>query len=132
MTTPKNSKVASIDVKKASRKMRPQVTTVRLDADVQEGLRVLETHGDVRPLNKWVNMALADLIERRAATIESQLDQALESLRAYRKTDPGHKRALRAFIDAEVTHDAEDPMEGNPEPRSAGPAVSMVRKILRG
>jgi hypothetical protein len=108
------------------------VTTVRLDAAVQEGLRVLETHGDGRPLNKWVNMALADLIERRTATIESQLDQALESIRAYRKTDPGHKRALRAFIDAEVTHAAEDPMEGTPEPRAAGPAVSMVRKILRG
>jgi hypothetical protein len=108
------------------------VTTVRLDAAVHEGLRVLETHGDVRPLNKWVNMALADLIDRRAATIESQLDQALESIRAYRKADPGHKRALRAFIDAEVTHAAEDPMEGTPEPRAAGPAVSMVRKILRG
>jgi hypothetical protein len=132
MTTPKNSKAVSSDVKKASRKMRPQVTTVRLDADVQEGLRVLETHGDVRPLNKWVNMALADLIERRAATIESQLDQALESLRAYRKTDPGYKRALRAFIDAEVAHAAEDPMEGTAKPGSAGPAVSMVRKILRG
>lgn len=132
MTTSKNIKSPRRESRKGGEKPRAQVTTVRLDAAVLDGLRVLETHGDVRPLNKWVNMALADLIEKRAATIEAQLDQALESIRAYRKVDPGHKRALRAFIDAEVAHAAEDPMEGTPEPHPAGPAVSMVRKILRG
>jgi hypothetical protein len=106
------------------------VTTVRLDAAVQEGLRVLETHGDGRPLNKWVNMALADLIDRRAATIESQLDQALESIRAYRKADPGHKRALRAFIDAEVTQDESDVHGGPYSARFAVSAAVIVDRLL--
>ena len=112
---------------------RPQVTTIRLDQAVQEGLRMLEVHSGVkRPLNKWVNMALADFIERRAATIENQLDEALRSIRTYRKTDPSFKRAIKAFIDAEVSGAAADPMEGSPEPRAIGPAVSIVRKMLHG
>jgi hypothetical protein len=120
-------------VKKAGARKRSQVTTVRLDRDVQEGLRMLEAHSGVkRPLNKWVNMALTDFIERRAATVEKELDQALRSLRAYRKSDPGYKRAIKAFINAEVSGAAEDPMEGNREPRAIGPAVSMVRKMLHG
>ena len=112
---------------------RPQVTTIRLDEAVQRGLRILEAHSGVkRPLNKWVNIALAELIERQAATVESELDQALKNIRAYRKTDPGYQRAIKAFIAAEVAHAAEDPMEGSPEPQRAGPALSMVRGMLRG
>jgi hypothetical protein len=111
---------------------RPPVTTIRLDEAVQKGLRVLEAHSGVkRPLNKWINMALADLIERQAATIESELEQAPRNIKAYRKADPGYKRALKAFIDAEVAFGAEDPMEGTRVP-TAGPAVSMVREMLRG
>ena len=111
----------------------PQVTTIRLDEAVQKGLRMLEANGGVkRPLNKWVNIALADFIDRQAATLESELEQALKNIRAYRRTDPAYKRAIKAFIDAEVTHAAEDPMAGSPEPQAAGPAVSMVRELLRG
>lgn len=87
---------------------------------MQKGLQVLEAHSGVkRPLNKWVNMALAALIDRQAATIEDELDQALQSIKAYRKTDPGYKQAIKAFIDAEVAFAAEDPMEGSREPRPA-------------
>ena len=112
---------------------QPQVTTIRIDEAVQRGLRILEAYSGVRrPLNKWVNMALAELIERQAATVESELDQALKNIRAYRKTDPGYKRAIKAFIAAEVAHAAADPMEGSPEPLAAGPALSMVRGMLRG
>lgn len=112
---------------------RPQVTTIRIDEAVQRGLRLLEAHSGIkRPLNKWVNMALAELIERQAATVESELDQALKNIRAYRKKDPGYKRAIKAFIAAEVAHAAADPMEGSPEPSAAGPALSMVREMLRG
>lgn len=118
----------------ARRRAAPaQVTTIRLDEAVQRGLRILEAHSGVkRPLNKWVNIALAELIERQAATVESELDQALKNIRAYRKTDPGYKRAIKAYIAAEVAHAAADPMEGSPEPQRAGPALSMVRGMLRG
>lgn len=133
MVSSKRTKSTRSRVAKGAPKARLQVTTIRLDQAVQEGLRVLEAHGGVRrPLNKWVNMALADLIERQAATLENELDQALQSIRAYRKTDPGYKRAIKAFINAEVAHAAQDPMEGSPEPQATGPAVSMVREILRG
>ena len=100
---------------------------------MQKGLRILETHGGVkRPLNKWVNMALAQLIEKQVASLEEELAQALRNINAYRKTDPGYKRAIKAFIDAEVTYAAQDPMEGASKPPAAGPAVAMVREMLRG
>lgn len=133
MATPKVPKRTRRSIRKAVPAPRPQVTTVRLDEAVQKGLRVLAAHSGVkRTLNKWVNIALAEFIDRQAATLESELDQALKNIRAYRKTDPGYRRAIKAFIDAEVAHAAEDPMEGGSEPRVAGPAVSMVREILRG
>lgn len=112
---------------------RPQVTTIRLDAAVHEGLRLLKAHSGVKqPLNKWVNLALADFIEKQATTLEAELEQALTNIRAYRKRDPGYKRAIRAFIEAEVACAAEDPMQGTPEPQAAGQAVSMVRALLHG
>lgn len=133
MVTAKLKNSTRARVAKSALKARPQVTTIRLDEAVQKGLRVLEAHSGVkRPLNKWVNIALAALIDRQAATLESELDQALRNIKAYRKTDPGYKRAIKAFIDAEVTFAAGDPMEGSREPQAAGPAVSMVREMLRG
>lgn len=132
MTSSMQNKPIRRRVTKAASRARPQVTTIRLDETVQKGLRFIETHGGVkRPLNKWVNLALAELIERQAATIQSELEQALRNIDAYRKTDPGYKRAIKAVIDAEVAFAAEDPMEGSREPQSAGPAVSMVRDMLR-
>ena len=133
MATSKRKKSARIRGMKAGPEARRQVTTIRLNEAVQKGLRFLEAHGGVkRPLNKWVNIALAELIDRQAATIEEELEQALRNIKAYRKTDPGYKRAIKAFIDAEVAFAAGDPMEGTREPQTSGPAVSMVREMLRG
>ena len=96
-------------------------------------IRMLEAYSGVRrPLNKWVNLALADFIDRQIAPIEEELDQALKNIKAYRKTDPGYKKAIKAFIEAEVAHAAQDPMEGTRERPAVGPAVSMVREMLRG
>ena len=133
MRTSKRKKSARIRVMRADPEARPQVTTIRLNEAVQKGLRFLEAHSGVkRPLNKWVNIALAQLIDRQAATIEDELEQALRNIKRYRKTDHGHRRAIKAFIDAEVAFAAEDPMEGAREPQASGPAVSMVREMLRG
>lgn len=77
-------------------------------------------------------MALAELINQQTAKIEAELDQALRHIKEYRKSDPGYKRAIKAFIDAEVNLAAEDPMEGRPARQAPGPAVSMVREMLRG
>ena len=112
---------------------RARVTTIRIHEGVQAGLRLLEAHSGVRrPLNKWINLALADFIDRQIAPIEEELDQALKNIDAYRKTDPGYKKAIKAFIDAEVAHAGEDPMEGASDRPAVGPAVSMVREMLRG
>lgn len=133
MATSKRKKSARIRGMKAGSEAGPRVTTVRLDQAVQKGLRFLEAHSGVkRPLNKWINIALAALIDRQAATIENELEQALRNIKGYRKTDPGYKRAIKAFVDAEVAFAAEDPMEGTREPQATGPAVSMVREMLRG
>ena len=112
---------------------RARVTTIRIDEGVRAGLRILEAHSGVRrPLNKWVNLALADFIDRQIAPIEEELDQALKNIKAYRNTDPGYRKAIKAFIEAEVAHAREDPMEGASDRPAAGPAVSMVREMLRG
>lgn len=132
MATSKRKQSRRTRVKKSGPGSRPQVTTIRLNEAVQQGLRFLEAHGGVRrPLNKWINIALAELIERQAAAVEDELERALRNIKAYRKTDPGYKRAIKAFIDAEVAFAAEDPMEGTREPQATGPAVSMVREMLR-
>ena len=133
MVTTKNKKTTRGRATKAVPEPRPQVTTIRLDEAVQKGLQVLEAHSGVkRPLNKWVNIALAALIDRQVATLELELEQALRHIKAYRQTDPGDRRAITAFIEAEVAVAAEDPMEGSRAPQAAGPAVSMVRAMLRG
>ena len=59
-------------------------------------------------------------IDKQAATLESELEQALRNIRAYRKTDPGYRRAIKAFIDAEVAH------AGN-----AKPIEALLRRRLR-
>jgi hypothetical protein len=133
MATPKPKKSARVRVAKTNPKLRPRVLTIRLDEGVQKGLQMLKANSGAKlSLNKMVNAALAALIDKRAATFESELDQALRNIRASRQSDPGYKRAIKAFIDAEVAFAAEDPMEGAQEPQAAGPAVSMVREMLRG
>ena len=128
----KPARPGGIPAKKAA-PGQARVTTIRIHEDVQAGLRILEAHSGVRrPLNKWVNLALADFIDRQIAPIEEELDQALKNIKAYRKTDPGYKKAIKAFIEAEVAHAREDPMEGASERPAVGPAVSMVREMLRG
>ena len=111
---------------------RAQVTTIRIREDVQAGLRILEAHSGVkRPLNKWVNLALADFIDRQIALIEESSTRPSKTSRLT-ATDPGYKKAFKAFIDAEVARARDDPMEGASERPAVGPAVSMVREILRG
>ena len=98
MATSKQNKRGRGRVTKASPRERPRTTTIRLDAAVQKGLRFIEAHGGVkRPLNKLINLALAELIERQTATIERDLEQALRNIAAYRKTDPGYKRVLKSL-----------------------------------
>jgi hypothetical protein len=64
------------------------------------------------------------------------LEANLAKLRAYRKLDPGFKKAMAAFVEAEATF--EDPVEGEIVEHSsikdtlspAGPVQSRIREVL--
>ena len=68
--------------------------------------------------------------DRKSARLEANL----ASLRAYRKKDPGFRKAIAEFVEAEAT--LEDPLEGEivgskpKETKAAGPVQSKIRDIL--
>ena len=123
--------------------------TLRLEPLFEEGLGMLKEvlH---KPINKMVNEAVGEYIERRTAQVEHELTTTIEQLRAYRKRDPAFANARKAFVEAEAIHGKTDPMEGRivnvrPPPgayarRGTGskvttdsnPALAMVRERLRG
>ena len=110
-----------------------KVTTIRIPPSIQAGIGLLESAVGVKhPLNKWITIALADYIERRTAAAEDELERALSNIRAYRKSDPGYRNAIEEFIEAEVAFAGDDPVEGSTERSHAGPAVSMIRELIRG
>jgi hypothetical protein len=77
----------------------------------EQGLVILK--GVLRkPINKMVNEAVGEYIERRTAEVETELTSTLAQLRAYRRADPGFKGARQAFIEGEARHGKGDPMEG--------------------
>ncbi len=130
---PRNLRKPQADPAPAKGDAPSKVTTIRIPPSLKVGIEMLELAvGLKRPLNKWITIALTDYIDRRTAAAEDELDRALKNIRAYRKTDPHYKRAIQAFIDAEVEFAGEDPMEGSAGPTEAGPAVSIVRDMIRG
>lgn len=112
--------------------------TLRLIPEFEEGLALLRrTLG--KPVNKMVNEAVGEYIEKRTAEIETDLTGVLEQIKAYRRADPHFRRDLDGFVNAEAAHGAADPMEGvvydvepPPAKAKAGPVLSMVREKLRG
>lgn len=114
----------------AARHMNRRATTVRLDPVLQEGLALLQGV-DKKPLNRLVNEAIRDYLEKRGAAVEAELQQILSRVRAYRRADPNYQRAIAEFVAAEAALGAGDPVEGRAEP-AAGPAQRMVQALLRG
>jgi hypothetical protein len=110
---------------------RKKATTIRLDPLIEQGLYLLQAVVK-RPVNKIVNEALAEYIDRGTAKLEVDFEETLARLREYRRSDPGFKRAIKAFADAEATYGSQDPVEGKRITMDAGPAVTMVRDLLRG
>lgn len=107
-----------------------KATTFRLDPPVQQALLLLQSVLK-KPLNRLVNEALLGFIEKRTAEIESDLQQVLTRVRAYRRSDPKFEKAIAQFVDAEASSGSDDPVEGHTKPR-AGPAQTMIQKLLRG
>ena len=125
--------------------------TLRLQPSYEQGLVLLKRILKM-PINKMVNEAVGEYIERRTAEIESELTTTLEQLHAYRLADPDFVAARQAVIEGEVRYGKDDPMEGRIVPAkkpargavksgssaaptealAAGPALSKVREMLRG
>jgi predicted DNA-binding protein len=120
---------SSIKSGKAAQPAR-KATTFRLDPPLQQGLELLQAMLK-RPLNRLVNEAVQGFIEKRTAEVESDLQQMLVRVQAYRKLDPGFDRAIATAAEAEARWGADDPVEGRSKP-GVGPAQAMVQELLRG
>src|SRR3954453_1640255 len=108
--------------------MARKATTYRIDPAVQAGLSTLSKILG-RPQNQLVNEAVRDFVARRVKQVEVDLEATLESLRAYRKSDPNFDRAIADYVDAEASL-KEDPAEG--QRADMGPAQSRVLELLNG
>lgn len=109
-----------------------QATTYRLEPPLREGLGLLQARLG-HPMNRMVNEAVADYIDKQTQALEAELHHALAELKAYRKSDYGFAKARKAFVEAEVAHRADDPLEGTAfveENAKPGSKVAMVRRLM--
>lgn len=108
--------------------------TLRIDARERTALQNL-SKVEGRPINQLLNEAIKVYLSGRGQK-ERELEATLADLRAYRRRDPGFRRAIAAFVEAEATLD--DPLEGEPvegrlvkgQLKPAGPVQSKIREIL--
>jgi predicted transcriptional regulator len=108
--------------------------TLRIDAKERAALQNL-SKVERRPVNQLLNEAIKIYLRRRGRK-ERDLEASLGGLRAYRRQDPGFRRAIAAFVEAEAS--IEDPIEGEPvegrfikgQLKPAGPVQSKFREIL--
>lgn len=129
-----SSPIKSINSTRARKTAKPLVaaqtrraTTFRLDPPVQAGLTLLQGLLG-QPMNRLVNEAVRRFVELRTGEVEGQLEQVLERVRAYRKSDPAFQKAIAEFVDAEATYGATDPVEGRLAPApTMGPAQAGRR-----
>lgn len=125
--------------------------TLRLQPSYEKGLVMLKQILKM-PINKMVNEAVGEYIQRRTAEVESDLTTTLAQLQEYRLADPNFVAARQAFVEGEALHGEDDPMEGRivhvkvparatvkrgssappTQAVTAGPALSKVREMLRG
>jgi len=66
--------------------------------------------------------------DQKSHHLEADLEATLESLRAYRKSDPNFERAIADYVDAEASL-GEDPAEG--QAVDLGPAQTRMIELLK-
>jgi hypothetical protein len=132
----------SIETKDMMRGVRPK--TMRLEPRNEAGLDMLKDALGA-PVNRMVNVAVSQFIERTTVALELSLTEALERVKAHRRADPTFAKDLQAFVSDEAKHGAKDPLEGEnynvtpPARKKASAkatkdysALKAVRDILRG
>jgi predicted transcriptional regulator len=115
--------------------------TFRIDPEERAALDNLSKI-EGRPINQILNDAVKSYL-RKQGPKEQALEAGLADLRAYRKRDPGFRKAIASFVEAEAAID--DPVEGKPvvghfvngkfvagKPKPAGPVQAKIRELLRG
>ncbi len=122
-------------VRKATKAGGTKVMPIRLEPALRLGLEMLR--GVLKkPMNKLMNEAVSDFIEKRTAEVETDLEAVLKQVREYRKRDPRFREAIRLTAEAEAQASKEgvgDPAQGRTyliQERKVGPAQSMVRDLL--
>lgn len=107
-----------------------RATTFRLEPRLQRGLELLS---DVRkaPLNRLVNEAVDKYLDDQAASVEADLEDTLQRIKAFRNSDPDFEGAIAAFAEAEADRAAEDPVEGRTT-RARRPVRRLGRELIRG
>jgi ABC-type transport system substrate-binding protein len=108
--------------------------TLRIEAEERNALKSLSKI-EGRPINQLLIEAIQIYLGQRGRR-ERTLEANLKNLKDYRKKDPGFRRAIAAFVDAEASvNDAleGEPLEGDAEnhaPTPAGPVQSKVRELI--
>jgi predicted transcriptional regulator len=107
--------------------------TLRIDAEERNALKHLSKI-EGRPINQLLVEAIKSYLGQKGQR-ERSLEASLANLKEYRRKDPGFRKAIAAFVEAEAT--VQDPLEGEPiEPASdtvenaTGPMQSKVRGVI--
>jgi hypothetical protein len=108
--------------------------TLRIDAEESVALKAL-SKVEGRPVNQLLNEAIKSYLSQRTRK-ERSLEANLADLRAYRKRDPGFRRAIAEYVEAEAS--IEDPLEGEPmegqfvkgQFKPAGRVQTKIRELL--
>ncbi len=128
VTTRSRAKPGAATKAAAAAPVRVQ-TTLRLEPELRSGLEVLQTALGT-PLNKLVNMAVADFVAAKAAHVESELEAALKKIKALRRADPTFAKEFKAIAAAEIRHRKRDPVEGKAFREEPASAVALVRRVV--
>ena len=119
-----------------AKKVQRKATTFRFAPVVQKRLELL---GKLKktPLNRLVNVAVAQYVDIGLAEAEADLTNVLGRIRASRQADPNFDSAIGEFIEGEATLAARDPVEGEVvKPKSGrkkakeGAAQTKVHEVL--
>ncbi|HEX4425738.1 MAG TPA: hypothetical protein VH079_10090 [Terriglobales bacterium] len=107
--------------------------TLRIDAEERTALEHLSKI-EGRPINQLLNEAIKTYLGQRGRK-EEALAENLASLKAYRKKDPGFRRAIASFVGAEAS--LNDPLEGElieesvaDKSKTAGPLQKKIREVM--
>ena len=104
-------------------------TTLRLEPELRSGLEILQSALGT-PLNKLVNMAVADFVAAKTAHVESELQAALKKIKALRRADPTFAKEFKAIAAAEIKYRGHDPVAGKAFREEPASAVALVRRVV--